>query len=61
MNTQAVNDKHVIIKDYVNQFHNDIERERRDLGLSFYNEEVDLVKNSQNNDFNDKKNRLHNN
>ena len=40
---------------YVDQFHNDNERNRRDLGLSFYNEEVDLVKNNQDNDLNDNK------
>ena len=39
-----------MIKAYVDQFHNDIERNRRDLGLSFYNEEVDLLKNIQDND-----------
>ena len=56
LNTQAVNDDQVITKAYVDQFHNDNERNRRDLGLSFYNEEVDLVKkNNQYNDLNDKK------
>ena len=55
LNTQAVSDKQVITKAYVDQFHNDIERNRRDLGLSFYNEEVHLVKNNQDNDFNGNK------
>ena len=55
LNTQAVNDNQVITKAYVDQFHNDNERNRRDVGLSFYNEEVDLVKNNQDNDFNDNK------
>ena len=55
LNTQAVNDNEVITKSYVYQFHNDNERNRRDVGLSFYNEEVDLVKNNQDNDFNDNK------
>ena len=55
LNTQAENDNEVITKAYVDQFHNDNERTRRDLGLSFYNEEVDLVKNNQDNDLNDKK------
>ena len=55
LNTQAVNDNQVITKAYVDQFHNDNERNRRDIGLSFYNEEVDLVKNNQDNDFNDNK------
>ena len=44
LNIQAVNDNQVITKAYVDQFHNDNERNRRDLGISFYNEEVDLVK-----------------
>ena len=55
LNTQAVNDNQVITKAYVDQFHNDNERNRRDVGLNFYNEEVDLVKNNQDNDFNDNK------
>ena len=52
---QAENDNEVITKAYVDHFHNDNERNRRDLGLSFYNEEVDLIKNTQENDFNDNK------
>ena len=55
LNTQAVNDNQVITKAYVDQFHDDNERNRRDVGLSFYNEEVDLVKNNQDKDFNDNK------
>ena len=55
LNTQAVNDNQVITKAYVDQFHNDNERNRRDVGLSFYNEEVDLVKNNQDNNLNDNK------
>ena len=55
LNTQTVNDNQVITKAYVDHIHNDNERNRRDLGLSFYNEKVDLVKNNQNNDFNDNK------
>ena len=53
LNTQAVNDNHVITKAYEDQIHKDNERNRRDLGLLLYNEEVDLVKNNQDNDFND--------
>ena len=53
---QAENDDEVLTKAYVDQFHNDNERTRRDLGLSFFVEEVDLVKKSQANDLNDKKN-----
>ena len=55
MNTQAVNDNQVITKAYVDQFYDDNERNRRDVGLSFYNEEVDLVKNNQDNHLNDNK------
>ena len=55
LNTQAVNDNQVITKAYVDQFHSDNERNRRNVGLSFYNEEVDLVKNNQDNDLNDNK------
>ena len=54
LNKQAENDNEVITKAYVDQFHNDNERNRRDVGLSFYNEEVDLLKDNQDND-------LHNN
>ena len=54
LNTQAVNDNEVITKAYVDQIHNDNERNRRDIGLSFYNEEADLVKNNEDNDLNDK-------
>ena len=55
LNTQAVNDNQVITKTYVDQFHNDNERRRRDLGLSFYDESRDLLKNNQEKDLNDKK------
>ena len=52
MNTQAVNDNEVITKAYVDQFHQENERSRRDVGLEFYNESNDLVKNNQDNDLN---------
>ena len=55
MNKQAENDSEVIIKANVDQFHSGSERKRRDLGLSFYNEEVDLVENNQDNNLNDNK------
>ena len=55
LNTQAVNGNHVITNSYVDQFHQENERSRRDLGIDFYNESTDLVKNNQDNDFNDKK------
>ena len=50
LNTPAVNDNQVITKSYVDHFHNDKERNRRYLGLAFYDEEMDLVKNSQDKD-----------
>ena len=55
LNTQAVTDNQVITKAYVDQFHQDNERSRRDLGIYFYDESGDLLKNNQDNDFNDKK------
>ena len=55
LNTQAVNDDQVITKAYVDQFHQENERSRRDLGIDFYDESSDLVKNNQVNDLNDKK------
>ena len=55
LNTQAVNDNEFITKAYVDQFHQENERSRRDTGLSFYDEEVDLLKNIQENDLNDNK------
>ena len=42
-------------KSYVDQFHNDNERSRRNLGIDFYNESNILVKNNQDNDLNNKK------
>ena len=55
LNTQAQNDNQVITKAYVDQFHQENERSRRDIGLDFYNESSELVKNNQDNDFNDNK------
>ena len=55
LNKQAENDNEVTTKAYVDQFHQGNERSRRDLGLGFYNEDIDLVKNNQDNNFNDKK------
>ena len=55
LNKQAENDNEVITKAYVDRFHQDNERSRRDLGIDFYNESNDLVKNNQDNDFNDYK------
>ena len=50
--SQAVNDKELVSKAYVDSFHQEHERTRRDVGLEFYDEANDLVKNNQNNDFN---------
>ena len=55
LNKQAENDNEVITKAYVDQFHQENERSRQDVGLDFYNESNDLVKNNQDNDLNDKK------
>ena len=55
VNTQAVNDNQVITKAYVDQFHQENEQSRRDLGKDFYNESSDIVKNNQDNDPNDNK------
>ena len=54
MNSQAVNDNQ-ITKAYVDKFHQENGRSRRDIGLDFYNESSDLVKNNQDNDLTDKK------
>ena len=55
LNTQAVNDNQVITKAYADQFHQKNERSRRDLGLDFYHESSDIVKNNQDKDFKDNK------
>ena len=36
LTTQAINDNQVITKSYVDQFHQEKERSRRDLSLDFY-------------------------
>ena len=53
LNNQAVIDNEVITKAYVDQFHSDNERDRRVMGICFYDESTDLVKNIQDNDFKD--------
>ena len=55
LNKQAEKDNEVITKAYVDRFHQEIERSRRDVGLDFYNESSELVKNKQDNDLNDNK------
>ena len=55
LNKQAENDNEVITKAYVDQFHQVNERSRRDVGLDFFDESTDLVKNNQDNDLNDVK------
>ena len=54
-NKQAGINFEVIIKDYVDQFHQETERSRRDLGIDFYGESNDLVKNDQDTDSIDNK------
>ena len=55
LNTQAVNDNQVITKAYVDQFYQENEQSRRDIGLNFYNESSEIVKNNQDTDFNNNK------
>ena len=55
LNKLAENDNEVITKAYVDQFHRENERSRRDVGLDFNDESSDLVKENQENNFNDKK------
>ena len=55
LNKQAVNDNEIYTKTYVDQFHQGNERSRRDLGIDFYDESNDLVKNNKDNDLNDNK------
>ena len=55
MNKQAENDNEVISKAYVDQFHQENEQSRRDLGIDCHNESNDLVKNIQDNNLNDNK------
>ena len=42
-------------KAYLDSLHEENERSRRDLGIDFYDESNDLIKNNQDNDFNDNK------
>ena len=44
LKTEAKNYNQVITKAYVDQFHQENERSRRDLGINFYDESSDLVK-----------------
>ena len=46
LNTQAVNDDEVNTKVYVDQFHQENEQSRRKLGIVFYIESSDLLKNN---------------
>ena len=55
MKKQAENDNEVITKAYVDPFHHENERSRRDLVIDFYNESNDLVRNNQDNNLNDRK------
>ena len=55
LSTQAVNDNQVITKAFVDQFQQENERSRRDLGMDFYNESNDSVKNNQDKYLNDNK------
>ena len=55
LNKQAQIDNKVITKAYVDQFHQENERQRQDLGIEVYDESSDIVKTNQDNDFNDNK------
>ena len=44
LNTQAVNDNQVITKAYEDQFQQEKEQSRRDLGIDLYDESKDLLK-----------------
>ena len=55
LNARAVKDNQVITKVYVDQFHQENEQSRRDLGIDLYDESNDLIKNNQDNDFNENK------
>ena len=55
LNEQAEKDNEVSFEAYVDQFHQKNERSRRYLGIDFYNESNDIVKNNQDNNFNDNK------
>ena len=46
LNTQAVKNLQVITKAYADQLHQENERTRRDVGLDFYYESNDLLKNN---------------
>ena len=55
VNNEPIEDNDLVTKFYVDSLHNDNERNRRDVGLSFYDENSELVKNNITNDFNDNK------
>ena len=55
VNHDAVEDNDLVTLTYVKSLHEDNERSRRDLGLQFYDENDNLVKNNVTNDFNDNK------
>ena len=55
LNQQTENDNEVVTKSYVDQFHQEKERSRRCLGIDFCDESSDLVKNNQDNGFNNNK------
>ena len=55
LNTRAVNGNQVITKAYVDQFHQENDLSRRDLGYDFYEKLNDSVKSNQANDLNDNK------
>ena len=58
LNSTLIEPKTIIelpMKAYIDRLHEENERNRRDLGIDFYNESDNLVKNNQDNNLNDKK------
>ena len=58
LNSSLTSSKTIIelpTKAYIDSLHEENKRSRRDLRIDFYNESIDLVKNNQDNDFNDNK------
>ena len=55
LNKQAENGNQVNTKVYADHFHQEIERSRQNLGVDFYDESIDSVKNNQDKDPNHQK------
>ena len=53
LKTQTIHIIEVITESYLDQFHQEKERSRKDVGLEIYNQSNHLVKNNSDNVFND--------